>query len=156
MELLMSKQEIYAWSSLGFTLAIFVYYLLSAFGWSPGLENYADYITGLIWKVIAAAFAIEFILDLLKSTRFGGVHKDERDMLIESKGFRNAYYFVMAALISLIVNLFISDFLSEASDEKVFIAVPFVTFHSLVFILFIASIIKSSTQLFYYQRGLNG
>lgn len=150
----MSKQEIYAWSSLGFTLAIFAYYLLSAFGWPPGLENYAEHITGLIWKVIAVTFTVELVLDLLKSTNFGGVHKDERDMLIESKAFRNAYYFVMAAIISLIANLFISDFLSEATGENIFMSVPFMTFHALVFILFTASIIKSSTQLYYYQRGI--
>lgn len=150
----MSKQEIYAWSSLGFTLSIFVFYLLSAFGWPPGLENYAEYITSLIWKVIVVAFTVELILDLLKSTSFGGVHKDERDILIESKAFRNAYYFVMASLISLIANLFISDFLSEATGENIFMSIPFMTLHALVFILFTASIIKSSTQLYFYQRGV--
>lgn len=95
----MSKQEIYAWSSLGFSLAIFAYYLLSAFGWPPGLENYAEHITSLIWKVIAVTFTIELILDLLKSTSFGGVHKDERDMLIEFQSIqkclllRNGWYY---------------------------------------------------------------
>lgn len=148
----MSKQEIYAWCSLGFSLAVFTYYLIYAFGWPPGLEQYSDYITGLIWKVIGITFVVEFILDLLKSTKFGGVHKDERDLLIESKGFRNAYYFVMVTLISLIANILISDFLSEAAGERMFLAQPFMTFHILVFILFIANMIKSGTQLFYYQR----
>lgn len=150
----MSKQEMYAWSSLGLTLAVFSFYLLSVFGWPAGLENYAEYITGIIWKVIVAAFAIEFILDFLKSTKFGGVDKDERDLLIESKGFRNAYYFVMAAIVTLIGHLFINDFLSEASGEQFFLTAPFMTLHVLVFIIFIAGIIKSATQLFYYQKGI--
>jgi len=149
----MSKQEIYSWCSLGFSLAILSYYLLSVFGWPPGLEQYANYVTGLIWKVIGAAVAIELTLDLLKSTKFGGVHKDERDKLIESKGFRNAYYFLMIALISLIGNVLISDFLSEVSGEKVLMAVPYMTFHALVVILFVSNIVKSVTQLYYYNGG---
>lgn len=150
----MSKQEIYAWSSFGLTLAIFSYYLLAVFGWPAGLENYAHYVTGIIWKVVVAAFAVEFFLDLLKSTKYGGIDKDERDQAIESKGFRNAYYFVMVAIVTLIGHLLISDFLSEASGEQTFLSVPFMTFHVLVFIVFITSLIKSATQLFYYKRGV--
>lgn len=150
----MSKQEIYSWSSLGFAVAVFAYYLLSVFGWPPALENYAEYITGILWKVIGFTFLVEFTLDMLKSTKFGGIDKDERDRLIESRGFRNAYYFVLCALISLIGNVLISDFLSEAGGEAVFLSVPYMMFHAMVFILFIAVIIKSGTQLYYYNRGL--
>jgi len=149
----MSRKEIYAWCSLGLTLAIFGYYLISVFGLPTGVENYSEQITALIWKVIGIAFLIQLVLDLLNSTKIGGVAKDERDKLIESKAFRNAYYFLMLAVISLILNVLISDFLSEASGQKLFLAVPFMVFHTLVFILFIASFIKSGTQIFYYQRG---
>lgn len=147
----MSKQEMYAWSSLGFTLAIFGYYLVSAFGWPSGLENYADHITGLIWKVIGITVLVEIILDILSSTKFGSVEKDERDILIESKGFRNAYYFLIVSVITLIVNVLISDFLSEATGERFILTLPYMMFHVLVFMVFIANIIKSSTQLFYYK-----
>lgn len=150
----MSKQEIYAWSSLGFTLALFAYYLVSAFGWPVGLEEYAEYITSLIWKVVGIAVLIEVVLDVLKSTSFGGIHKDERDVLIESKGFRNAYYFLMAAVISLLVNVLISDYLSDTTGEQLFLAIPYMTFHVLVVILFAANVVKSVTQLFYYHAGV--
>lgn len=150
----MSKQEIYSWSSLGFAVAVFTYYILSVFGWPPALENYTEYITGIIWKVIGFTFLVEFILDLLNSAKFGGVDKDERDRLIESKGFRNAYYFVLCALISLIGNVLISDFFSRTSGETVFLSAPYMTFHAMVFILFIAVILKSGTQLYYYNKSL--
>ncbi len=150
----MSRKEIYAWCSLGLTLAIFGYYLVSVFGLPSGLENNREYVTDLIWKVIGIAFLIELVLDLLKSTKLGGVSKDERDILIESKGFRNAYYFLMVAIVSLVINVLISDYLSEASGQKLFLAVPFMMFHVLVFILFIASIIKSVTQLIYYETRI--
>lgn len=150
----MSKREIYAWCSLGFALAIFSYYLISVFGLPAELEGQREYITSLIWKVIGIAFVVELVLDLLDSTTFGGVAKDERDILIESKGFRNAYYFLMVALVWLIANVLISDFLSEASGHQTFLALPFMIFHVLVFLLFIASIIKSITQLIYYNKGI--
>lgn len=150
----MSKREIYAWCSLGFTLAIFAYYLITVFGLPSGLENYSDRITGLIWKVIGITFLVEFVLDLLNSTKFSGVAKDERDILIEAKGFRNAYYFVMAAIVSLTINVLISDYLSDASGQEVFLKVPFMIFHVLVFVLFTANIIKSATQLIYYETGI--
>lgn len=118
------------------------------------MENYSQYVTDIIWKVIVAAFLVEFILDLLKSTEFGGVDKDERDLLIESKGFRNAYYFVMVSMVVLVVHLLVSDLLSEASGEQLFLSLPYMAFHVLVFTIFITSIIKSATQLFYYNRGI--
>jgi len=147
----MPKQEIYAWCSLGFTLAILVYYLVSAFGLPSGLENHSGYITRLVWRVIVITVLIESCLDLLSSTKFGGVHKDERDILIESKGFRNAYYFLVVSVIVLIVHLMINDFISEAVGGQLDLAIPFMTFHILVFMVISATIIKSSTQLFYYR-----
>lgn len=150
----MTKQEIYAWCSFGFTLAIFGYYLVAVFGLPAGLENYTDRITSLIWKVIGITVLIEFSLSLLNSTKFGGVQKDERDVLIESKGFRNAYYFLIVSVISLLGHVLISDFLSEAAGERVMLAQPYMTFHVLVFIVFIANIIKSSTQLICYRLAV--
>jgi len=152
----MSRKEIYAWSSLVLTLAILGYYLISVFGLPAEVENYSEQITALIWKVIGIAFLVQLVLDLLNSTKIGGVAKDERDIEIESKGFRNAYYFLMAAIISVVINLLISDFLSEASDQDHFLALPFMTFHVLVFIVFTAMIIKSATQLIYYNMELYG
>ena len=147
----MSRQELYAWSSLGFTAAIFAYYLITVFGWPAGMEAYAEQITDLIWKVIGITVLAELILDLLNSTRLGGIHKDERDIQIAAKGFRNAYYFLMGSIIVLVVHVIINDFIREISGEHLFLSVPFIIFHVLVFILFIANIIRSGTQVFYYQ-----
>ena len=149
----MSRKEIYVWCELGLTLAIFGYYLISVFGLPTGVESYREHITGLIWKVIGITFLIQLVIDLLNSTKFGGVAKDERDVLIESKAFRNAYYFLITAVISVIINVLISDFLSIESGQELFLSVPFMTFHVLVFVIFTASFIKSGTQIFCYQRG---
>jgi len=150
----MSRKEIYAWCSIGLTLVILGYYVISVFGLPTGAETYREDITGLFWKVIGVAFLVQLVLDVLNSTKLGGVAKDERDKLIESKAFRNAYYFLIAAVIAVVANILISDLLSKASGEQLMLAVPFMTFHVLLFVLFLASLIKSGTQIFYYQRGL--
>jgi magnesium-transporting ATPase (P-type) len=149
----MSRKEIYAWCSLGLISAIFIYYLIMVFGLPAGVENYKEDITALIWKVIGTAFLIQLAIDLLNSTKIGGVAKDERDTLIEFKAFRNAYYFLIVALISLIAHVLITEFVSHASRENLFLTFPFLMVHVLVFVLFITILIKSGTQIFYYQRG---
>lgn len=150
----MSRKEIYAWCSFGLTLAILGYYLISVFGLPTGIEKYGEQISSLIWRVIAVTFVIQLVIGVLDSTKLGGVSEDERDQLIELKAFRNAYYFLMISVVSLIINVLISDLLRETTGEKLFLAIPFMTFHALVVVLFISSLIKYSTQIFYYQRGI--
>ena len=150
----MSRKEIYAWSSLALTLGIFAYYLITVLGLPAAVENYYEQISGLIWKVIGMAFVVQLAIDLLNSTTIGGVAKDERDSLIESKAFRNAYYFLIAAVVSVVVNILISNYLGEVSGRDKYLEVQFMTFHILVVVLFVASFIKSGTQIFYYQRGI--
>lgn len=149
----MSRKEIYAWCSLGLTSALLGYYFITVFGLPSGLEDYSENISSLIWKVIGITFLIQFVIDLLNSTKIGGVAKDERDKLIESKAFRNAYYFLMAAVISLIVHVLINDAIGQATGENLFLDLPFMMFHVLILVLFSAILIKSGTQVFYYQRG---
>ncbi|MDX1586744.1 MAG: hypothetical protein R3222_08365 [Balneolaceae bacterium] len=150
----MSRKEIYAWCSLGISVSILGYYSLSVFGLPAGVEAYEEQITGILWKVLVVAFLVELGLDLLNSGSLSGVAKDERDMLIESKAFRNAYYFLIFAIISVVMNVFISDYLSTASGEVLMLSMPFMTLHVLVLVLFAALLIKAATQIFYYQRGV--
>lgn len=150
----MSRKEIYAWCSLGITLSILGYYTMTVFGLPSGIEAYEEQITGLIWKVLGVAFLVEMGLDFMNSTALGGVAKDERDMLIESKAFRNAYYFLIVTIISVVMNIFVSDFLSSASGEFILLSMPFMTLHVLVIVLFTAILIKAATQIFYYQRSI--
>lgn len=148
----MTKKEIYTWSSLASSAVLLTFYLIAVFGWPDSLEGYSDYVTGIFWKVLGIAVAIEIILDLMKEFNVGGVQKDERDKLIEAKGYRNAYYFLMVALITLSGNIFLSDLISKAGGEHVFLSIPFMTLHLLVITLFVAHITKSATQLFFYNK----
>lgn len=148
----MSKKEIYAWSSLSSSVALLGFYLIAAFGWPESLENHGDYITSIFWKVLGIAVAVEITLELMKEFKLGEIYQDERDILIESKGYRNAYYVLMVAIVTLIINLLLNDMAGEPVEERIFLPIPFMAFHVLVIILFVANITKSSTQLYYYLR----
>lgn len=148
----MTKQEIYAWSSISSSLVLLGFYLVATFGWPESLEGYADDITGIFWKVLGIAIAVEVILEVLKEFRIGEVHKDERDTRIESKGYRNAYYMLMVALVSLVVHLLLNNLIGSTAGEEVFLTISFMTVHILVVILFMANVTKSATQLYFYSK----
>ncbi len=149
----MSKQELYAWTSFLSTVALLGYYVLVIVEPSGGVAGYAGEMKALFLKVIGIALLVEIVLELSRYVGARGVEKDERDHTIAAKGFRNAYFFVMVALVSLLGNLWVSDVLSRAAGERVFLAIPFATVHALLAIVLLAQIIRSATQLYYYRRG---
>lgn len=148
----MSKKEIYAWSSLATSLALLGYYLVAVFGWPQTVEPYSDHITSIFWQVFVIAFVVELVLELLRHFNVGEVQEDERDAMLESKGYRNAYYVLMVTLVALIANSLVSDVIEQASGEAFFLSSPFMTFHLLVALLFAAHITKYGTQIYYYQK----
>ena len=149
----MSKKEIYIWSSFVSSTLLLFFYLIAVFGWPGQLENYADYISGIFWKVLGIAITIEIILDVLKEFQTETKTDEPHDLLAQAKGYRNAYYFLMVVIASLGVNLFLSDLIaSETGQEHLLFAIPFVTLHIIVVVFFLANITKSITQLYYYSR----
>jgi len=149
----MSRQEIYAWSSLATSSVLLIFYLTAVYGWPVPIESSEEYISGILWKVLGIAVVVELILDTMHSLQVGGVSKDERDVRIESKGYRNAYYVLAGALVAVMVHLFISDMVTTAAGQDRYLSVPFATVQVLLVILLGGSIIKSSTQLYYYNKG---
>lgn len=150
----MARQELYAWTSLASTLAILGLFLVLVWGLPEAAADYADGMVDVFIKVIAAAFVVELVLGLSKHTKAGMVDKDERDILIESRGFRNAYYFVMAALCLLAGHLFIGNLFGEAFAHAVYLATPALMLQALLAIFLLTSLIKALTQLYYYRLGV--
>lgn len=149
----MSKKEIYIWSSLVSSTLLLTFYLIAVFGWPAPLENYAEYITGIFWKILGIALTIEIMLDIMKEFQTESKTEDNHDLLVQAKGYRNAYYFLMVVIVSLGVSMFLSDLLAtETGREQLFFAIPFVTLHIIVVVFFLANITKSVTQLYYYFK----
>jgi len=144
---IMSKKEIYIWSSLISSTLLLGFYLIAVFGWPSPLEYYADYITGIFWKVLSIAITIEIILEILKEFQTKSQTENNHELFVQAKGYRNAYYFLMIAITSLGVSLFLNDLLAtETGEQQLFVAL-----HTIVAIFFLANITKSITQLYFYS-----
>jgi len=148
----MSKQQIYAWLNVGFTLSVLAFYLVTFFGWPSVLAPSAESITSILWKVIVVTFVGELILDIMQSSKVGGIFKDERDDQIEGIAFRNAYYFLVAALFILIGHIILKDMILQLKTDQITINLTVETLHFIVITIFAASILKSATQLYYYHK----
>ena len=148
----MSKQQIYAWLNVGFTLSVLVFYIVTFFGWPSVLAPSAESITSILWKVIVITFVGELILDIMQSTKAVGVYRDERDDQIEGKAFRNAYYFLVAALFGLMGHIVLKGLILQLKTDQITINLTVETLHYIVISIFAASILKSVTQLYYYHK----
>lgn len=146
---LMTQQEIYAWASLGSSLAVTGFYLITVFGWPEGLPDYTAELTGLFVKVFIFAFLVEFVLGILES--INGPERDERDVLIASKGYRNAYLFLSAVIAVILVQLLLDDFFSGGRESLSLLSESRNTFHALFITVLAGSVVNRATQIFYYR-----
>jgi len=145
----MSKQELYAWSSLLSSFALMSIYGIVVFGWPEGLPDYSKQLSNLFIKIIIIAFIVELALDLLK--RKGSVDKDERDRSIAAKGFRNAYYFLSGCVSVILVQIALSSIAGHYGPLD-FASNPWHIFHALLYTLLLGSVINRTTQVYFYRR----
>ncbi len=146
----MSKQELYAWTSLGMSVSILVFYILIFFGWPQGLPDYSSQAVKIFFNVFWVALIGEIILDASESKK--RVDKDERDLMIEGRGFRNSYNFLSFAIAIVILNLLITNIFGELSAFHSSLTKTGFIIHILFIVLLLSGIIKRSTQLYYYRR----
>jgi hypothetical protein len=103
----------------------------------------------LIFTVIAIV-VIEIVYHIVLALEGGVERKDERDILIESKAYRNAYL-MLATGASLVITYFIVAGLAGATRIPL---TPFLAVNLVLLFMVIAELTKSLTQLFYYRRGV--
>jgi len=103
----------------------------------------------LIFTVIAI-IVIEIVYHIVLAIEGGVERKDERDILIESKAYRNAYL-VLATGASLVITYAIVAGLAGATRIPL---TPFLAVNVLLLFMVIAELTHALTQLFYYRRGV--
>lgn len=143
---IMSKQEIYAWTSFLSSLAVLGFYSITVYGWPDSLPDIESQLSSLFIKVFLFALAVEVLLGILKNKN--EVEKDERDEMIAGKGFRNAYMFLSVAIVFILSQLILDDFFGRASFLYGMASLVHVLFIS----LFAASIINRITQIYFYRK----
>lgn len=136
------NKEKYIKYELGLTLIFFIYYIFLTVESFISTQNVISiYFNVVIGYTIAVILLVVFLLLFTKSN---GFENDERDSLIEAKAYRNAFL----SIITIINLLLILLLFNEAFFE------PFILFNILFGTLFIAHIVQSITQIFYYKNGI--
>lgn len=142
----MSKQEIYAWTSLLSSIAILGFYGLTMFGLPTEWASIEDQLSSTLIKIFLFAFIIEIGIGILKNSN--EVEKDERDEKIAGKGFKNGYYFLSIAVSFVLFQVIIENFFAYAP----FLYGTLSLIHLLVITLVLSSVVNRITQIYYYRK----
>ena len=147
----MTFQEKSICGSLVAILAVFGYYFATV---GPnGLET--EFTATVIGRLVAAVVllvAIEIVFHLLIAVKSGPLLEDERDRLIESKSYRNAY-FLLGAGVFLAMASAIAGSALGASFPGIVKGTPLAIAHLLLLSMVLAEAAKFLTQLYFYRRG---
>jgi hypothetical protein len=142
----MSKQEMYAWTSLLSSTSVVVIYTVYAIGLPENWAEVESQLASIFIKVFLFVLVIEIALEILKNKN--EVEKDERDEMVAGKGYRNAYHFLMVSVVFVLFQMIMENILGFQSF--VYGSVSLV--HVLIYIVLLASIINRGTQIFFYRR----
>lgn len=135
-------KEKYTKYELGLNLIIFIYYLFLVLGTSDSTQGvFSIYFNVIVGYTIANIVLVLFLMLITKSKTIG---KDERDIIIESKAYRNGYIGAVSIINIVILLALVNDKILE----------PVIIFHILFSTLFVAHIIQNVTQIFYYKKGI--
>jgi hypothetical protein len=136
-----SHRELSVWGSLATTLVVYGYYFAEVFAGRRPSEFDRTSLIRLVFAVFVIV-VIEIIYHIAVALISKAEPKDERDIQIEGKALRNAYFLLVADLFMLM-------------GAVVLIGLtPFLIVNLMLFSVVVSEIVKSVTQLFHYRRGI--
>ena len=137
----LSYREQSIWGSLAITLIVYGYYFATVFSGAQPSQIDRTALARLIGAVFVIV-VIEIAYHILIVLKSKVEPKDERDILIETKAYRNAYLLLVADLFTLM------------GTVVVFGLTPLLTVNLMLLSVVISEIVKYLTQLFFYRRGI--
>ncbi len=117
--------------------------------------GHPEFDAGSVGRLIVAIIAIiviSIVYNIVLALESKPEPKDERDILIDSKAYRNAY-FAFATGAFLVMGCVITAVLVRDAAPTRIIITPFLTVNLLLLFMVIAELVKYLTQLFYYRKG---
>ena len=148
----LSYQEKSILGSLIAMIAVYGYYFSSVVRHADRSEFDAGSLGRLMLAVIAI-IVIEIVYHILLAIESKVEPKDERDILIECKAYRNAYFLLVVGAGLVITWVIVAGLIRDAAPTQL-ILTPFITVNLVLFAMVAAELVKFLTQLFYYRRGV--
>lgn len=144
----MSFREKSTWVTFVLLLVMFIIYFSKAFfvlhGHSDGSPVPGVSLFGLFWLLVAGFVVVEIVVHILLasfSPKEANAPLDEREKLIAMKSTQPAFYV-------LLVGAFLSIGTIHLRTDAFHLA------HSVLFIIWIAELVRYGMQLFYFRRGV--
>ncbi len=140
----LSYQEKSIWASLAGMIVIYGYYFTTS-GLTGGMT-----VSFFLWTA-ALLVGIQIIAQGYLAIRSRVERKDERDLAIDGKAYRNAYFFLMAGVFLMIANGVTGTFFGwpvAGGRSVLFLA------NLMLLLIVLTEIFKSVTQLVLYRRGV--
>jgi hypothetical protein len=139
-------------SILGSLLALVI-----AYGWyfSSLVRHWGDESNSLGRLILAVIVivAIETVYNIVLALESKPQAKDERDGMIASKAYRNAYFFLYFGAGLIMTCALGLEIISSAPSIRITVT-PFLILNTVLMFMVAAELVKFLTQLFYYRKGL--
>ena len=148
----MSYQEKSIVGSLLAMVVVYGYYFAAALR-DAGQPEFGGGNVGRLVLAVIAIVVIEVVYHIVLALESKPEPKDERDILIECKAYRNAYFLLAAGAFLVIGCVIMAGLARDAAPTRI-IVTPFITVNLVLFFMVLAELVKFLTQLFYYRRGL--
>lgn len=146
----MSKQEILSWTSLATSLSAIIFYIIVVLGWPGFLPDISGNLFQLSFNLFWIAVGIEIFVEIAWEKK--KVQSDERDFRIEAMGNKFAYNFIVAVLLVVLVQLFLSGIFGSVNEIYASLGEKRVLFHILILALFASSLIRRSVMIYHYRK----
>jgi hypothetical protein len=149
----LSFQEKSVWASLIAIVAVFGFHFYKVFGPAQAI-NTADLLVRLVGIVIVIVI-IEIVLHIIiamtaaRDAEVGGA-MDERDVLVATRAYRNAYMVMFVGVIYMLGYVIAGDL--NAGSRWTVNAVN--SANLLLLILVVAEIVNYGSRIFYYRSGV--
>ena len=115
-----------------------------------------EFVAGMVGRLVLAVIAIvviEIVYHIVLALESKPEPKDERDILIECKAYRNAYFLLASGAFLVIAWVIMTNLASNVAPTRIAVT-SFITVNLVLFFMVVADLMKFLTQLFYYRRGL--
>jgi hypothetical protein len=148
----LSYQEKSILGSLLAMVVVYASYFASAFR-HFGQSQFDGGTLGRLIITVIAIVAIEIVYHIALALRARPEPKDERDLLIECKAYRTAYFAMFSGMSLVITWLIVAGLARVAAPGRISVA-PFLMVNLILLVLVLTELLKFVAQLFYYRRGL--
>lgn len=148
----LSYQEKSIVGSLLAMLVVYACYFASAFR-HLGQSQFDGGTLGRLVTTVIAIVVIEIVYHIALALRAKPEPKDERDVLIDCKAYRTAYFAMFGGMSLVITWLIMAGLAGVAAPGRIPVA-PFLVVNIILLVLVLTELLHFGAQLFYYRRGL--